>query len=271
MIREALAGEARCTCGAWRRSRARRWPERDALRAALRGDCHTHSDWSDGGSPIGEMAVAARDLGHEYLVLTDHSPRLTVANGLTADRLRAQLDEVALLNEELAPFRILTGIEVDILEDGALDQERRPAGPARRGGGQRALQAADAAGGDDRADARRGRQPAHQRARALHRPDGDRDAGAPGVRVRPGRGVRGLRRARRRGGDQLPAGAARPARSGCSGWRSRPAACSRSTPTRTRRASSTGCATAASGPVACGVPPGRVVNTRNADEMAGSK
>jgi putative hydrolase len=93
------------------------------LRAALRGDCHTHSDWSDGGSPIGEMAEAARDLGHAYLVLTDHSPRLTVARGLTADRLERQLDVVASLNEELAPFRILTGIEVDILDDGTLDQK----------------------------------------------------------------------------------------------------------------------------------------------------
>jgi putative hydrolase len=93
------------------------------LRAALRGDCHTHSDWSDGGSPIEEMALAARDLGHEWVVLTDHSPRLTVANGLTADRLRRQLEVVRQLNEELAPFRILTGIEVDILEDGSLDQD----------------------------------------------------------------------------------------------------------------------------------------------------
>ena len=93
------------------------------LRQALRGDCHSHSDWSDGGSPIVEMAWAARDLGHEYLVLTDHSPRLTVANGLSAERLRKQLVEVAALNEELAPFRILTGIEVDILADGSLDQE----------------------------------------------------------------------------------------------------------------------------------------------------
>jgi putative hydrolase len=93
-----------------------------ALRAALRGDCHSHSTWSDGGSPIEEMAEAARDLGHEYLVLTDHSPRLTVANGLSPERLVAQLDEVARLNERLAPFRILTGIEVDILEDGTLDQ-----------------------------------------------------------------------------------------------------------------------------------------------------
>jgi putative hydrolase len=93
-----------------------------ALRAALHGDCHTHSDWSDGGSPIREMAEAARGLGHDYLALTDHSPRLTVARGLTAERLERQLDVVAQLNEELAPFRILTGIEVDILDDGTLDQ-----------------------------------------------------------------------------------------------------------------------------------------------------
>ncbi len=92
------------------------------LRAALRGECHTHSDASDGGSPIREMAEAARDLGHEWMALTDHSPRLTVANGLSADRLIAQLEQVAKLNAELAPFRVLTGIEVDILEDGGLDQ-----------------------------------------------------------------------------------------------------------------------------------------------------
>jgi putative hydrolase len=102
-----------------------------ALRNALRGDCHAHSDWSDGGSPIEEMALAAVELGHEYLVLTDHSPRLTVARGLSADRLCEQLDVVAALNEKLSelaaqgamkPFRLLTGIEVDILEDGSLDQ-----------------------------------------------------------------------------------------------------------------------------------------------------
>jgi len=93
-----------------------------ALRAALRGDCHSHSDWSDGGSPIEEMAAIARELGHDYLALTDHSPRLTVARGLSAERLRQQLDMVAELNADLAPFRILTGIEVDILADGTLDQ-----------------------------------------------------------------------------------------------------------------------------------------------------
>ncbi|SER97710.1 PHP domain-containing protein [Actinokineospora terrae] len=94
-----------------------------ALRAALRGDCHTHSDWSDGGSPIREMAEAAIALGHEWIALTDHSPRLRVANGLSAERLRRQLEVVAELNVELAPFLILTGIEVDILLDGSLDQE----------------------------------------------------------------------------------------------------------------------------------------------------
>ncbi len=93
------------------------------LRSALRGDCHTHSDWSDGQTPIVEMARAAQELGHDYIVLTDHSPSLRVANGLSAAMLRQQLEEVAELNERLAPFRILTGIEVDILPDGTLDQE----------------------------------------------------------------------------------------------------------------------------------------------------
>jgi putative hydrolase len=92
------------------------------FRAALRGDLHLHSDWSDGGSPIREMAEAAMALGHEYIALTDHSPRLTVANGLSPERLEQQLDVVAALNEELAPFRILTGIECDINLDGSLDQ-----------------------------------------------------------------------------------------------------------------------------------------------------
>ncbi|MBB4964436.1 putative hydrolase [Saccharothrix violaceirubra] len=94
-----------------------------ALRELLTGDCHTHSDWSDGGSPILEMATTARSLGHRWMVLTDHSPRLRVANGLSAERLRRQLDVVAALNVDLAPFRILTGIEVDILDDGSLDQD----------------------------------------------------------------------------------------------------------------------------------------------------
>jgi histidinol phosphatase-like PHP family hydrolase len=124
VVREALAGEVPVYLRRLEATEGRPVAEGAAeLRAALRGDLHVHSDWSDGGSPIAEMAQTARDLGHEYVALTDHSPRLTVANGLAPERLRRQLDEVDRLNQELAPFRILTGIEVDILEDGSLDQD----------------------------------------------------------------------------------------------------------------------------------------------------
>lgn len=92
------------------------------LRALLKGDLHTHSTWSDGGSSIEEMMLAARALGHEYTAVTDHSPRLRVARGLSAERLAEQLDLIDDLNEVLAPFRVLRGIEVDILDDGSLDQ-----------------------------------------------------------------------------------------------------------------------------------------------------
>jgi putative hydrolase len=92
------------------------------IRAALRGDLHVHSNWSDGSAPIEEMMLAARDLGHEYCALTDHSPRLRIANGLSPERLREQLDVVEEIRETVTPMRILTGIEVDILDDGSLDQ-----------------------------------------------------------------------------------------------------------------------------------------------------
>jgi len=90
---------------------------------AIRGELHAHTDASDGYAPLAEMVDAARALGRDYLAITDHSPRLTVAHGLDAGRLRAQLADIAALNETLAPFRLLTGIETDILDDGALDQE----------------------------------------------------------------------------------------------------------------------------------------------------
>ncbi|KAA1426925.1 PHP domain-containing protein [Nocardioides antri] len=104
----------------------------EVLRAALRGDLHSHSNWSDGGSPIEEMAMTAMELGHDYLVLTDHSPRLTIARGLSAERLARQLEVVEAVNAHLGAlvstgstskqFRLLKGIEVDILDDGGLDQ-----------------------------------------------------------------------------------------------------------------------------------------------------
>lgn len=94
----------------------------EELLAGLRGDLHTHTDWSDGGSPIEASREAATALGHEYLAITDHSPRLTVANGLSAERLQRQLDRIAELNRSGPGTRLLTGIEVDILADGTLDQ-----------------------------------------------------------------------------------------------------------------------------------------------------
>ena len=98
-------------------------PAGRALREAVRGDLHAHTDASDGGAPLQDMALAAVEVGHEYQAITDHSPRLTVANGLSPARLRAQITRIEAMNGVLAPFRLLTGIEVDILDDGGLDQE----------------------------------------------------------------------------------------------------------------------------------------------------
>jgi putative hydrolase len=93
------------------------------LYAGLRGDCHLHSDWSDGGSPIDEMVLTGMELGHEWMVLTDHSPQLRVANGLTAERLAQQIAIVDAIDRGVGEgFSFFKGIEVDILDDGSLDQ-----------------------------------------------------------------------------------------------------------------------------------------------------
>ncbi|WP_394686083.1 PHP domain-containing protein [uncultured Microbacterium sp.] len=119
VIQQALTGEVPERLA---KLRAESAPEGgEELRAQLRGDLHSHSDWSDGLTPIEAMVDAARGLGHEYLALTDHSPRLTVANGLSPERLRAQIEIVR--GHRGGGFTLLTGIEVDILDDGALDQE----------------------------------------------------------------------------------------------------------------------------------------------------
>ncbi|MFD7682479.1 PHP domain-containing protein [Streptomyces sp. NPDC060187] len=124
VVREALAGEVPGYLATVERDVGGPLTEGGTtLRALVRGDCHLHSDWSDGGSPIEDMGRAAARLGHDWAVLTDHSPRLTVARGLSPERLREQLAVVAELNERWAPFRLLTGIECDILDDGSLDQE----------------------------------------------------------------------------------------------------------------------------------------------------
>jgi len=123
VVHEALAGEVPGYLDRLEAAPAPDPGEGAAIRSSLKGDCHTHSDWSDGGSPIEVMARTAARLGHDYVVLTDHSPSLTVANGLSAERLESQLEVLEEVNAKLAPFRILTGVEVDILEDGALDQD----------------------------------------------------------------------------------------------------------------------------------------------------
>ena len=93
------------------------------LYAALAGDCHLHSDWSDGGSPIDEMVLTAAELGQRWMVLTDHSPSLRVANGLSAERLSRQIALVEAMDASLGgSIRVFTGIEVDIRDDGSLDQ-----------------------------------------------------------------------------------------------------------------------------------------------------
>lgn len=91
------------------------------LRAQLKGDLHSHTEWSDGTTPIATMARAAQLVGLEYLVISDHSPNLTVANGLSAERLQEQLGVLDELNEG-SGIRLLSGIETDILLDGTLDQ-----------------------------------------------------------------------------------------------------------------------------------------------------
>lgn len=123
VIREALDGEIPAYLKSLEDNAT--WPLMAGgltVRSALHGDLHVHSDWSDGGSSVQEMVVTAMDLGHDYLVLTDHSPRLKIANGLSTERLSQQLGVIDTINSAFGDFRLLKGIEVDILDDGSLDQ-----------------------------------------------------------------------------------------------------------------------------------------------------
>ena len=120
VIRETLQGRVPDTLARLRGAGAEPLAT-SGLRSVVRGDLHSHTTWSDGGSPLPEVVITAQQLGHDYLAVTDHSPRLKVANGLDAERLQAQWR----LIDELQPqvqIRILKGIEVDILDDGSLDQ-----------------------------------------------------------------------------------------------------------------------------------------------------
>ena len=129
VVREALAGEQPTYLTSLEESSSGPLVDGgEEYAAQLRGDCHCHSDWSDGGSPIPEMVATAMELGREYLVLTDHSPRLRIANGLSAERLTQQLKVVDTINKHVDDFRLLRGIEVDILDDGSLDQSEEMLG-----------------------------------------------------------------------------------------------------------------------------------------------
>ncbi len=122
VISQSMAGEVPAYLQQLRDGREPLAESGSRMRAAVRGDLHVHSTWSDGGSPLEEMMTTARDLGHEYCAITDHSPRLKVARGLSPERLREQIEVTRELGRRLAPFRVLQGIEVDILTDGGLDQ-----------------------------------------------------------------------------------------------------------------------------------------------------
>lgn len=132
LVTDVLAGRAPAALATAEQELAARLaaatPGGVALRERLRGDLHAHTSASDGATPMADMLLAAVAIGHEYQAITDHSPRLTVANGLSAARLREQVAQVAAVNAGLPrvldrPFRLLTGIEVDVLQDGSLDQD----------------------------------------------------------------------------------------------------------------------------------------------------
>jgi putative hydrolase len=95
--------------------------ESDIDLSKYQGDLHSHTTWSDGRATMLEMAEAAKALGYRYLGITDHSPRIKVVNGLDAERLLAQSQEMAEVQKKVRGVTLLQGIEVDILEDGALD------------------------------------------------------------------------------------------------------------------------------------------------------
>jgi DNA polymerase (family 10) len=87
----------------------------------IKGNLHTHTEWSDGHDSIEELVVAAKDMGYQYIAITEHSAGRGIAHGLDVERLKRQVDEIRALNERLTGIRVLTGVEVDIRADGRLD------------------------------------------------------------------------------------------------------------------------------------------------------
>ena len=167
----------------------------------VRGDLHCHTTWSDGKASVLEMATAARDRGYEYMAVCDHTRAVRVVPGLDADDLRRQAEEIAQANEQLAPFRVLRGTEVDIRSDGSLDLPDDVL--AELEWVQLSLHAGQ----------REAREPLtrkvteamrHPAVRCLSHPRGTAHQPPPSERSRPRDGVRGGSRDRRRPGDERP-------------------------------------------------------------------
>ena len=175
----------------------------------IRGDLHCHTTWSDGRASVEEMGRAARERGYEYLAICDHTPAVGAVPGLTADDVRRQAEEIAAANELLAPFRVLRGIECDILPDGRLDLPDDVLAEldwvqASVHGGQRMPRR-------EMTQARRGG--AAQPVRALPQPsEGPAHQPPAGERARPRARVRGRARGGGRARGQRPPRPARPAR-----------------------------------------------------------
>ena len=177
--------------------------------ADIRGDLHCHTTWSDGRASVEEMGRAARDRGYDYIAICDHTPAVGAVQGLTADDVRRQGEEIAAANAVLAPFRVLRGIECDILPDGRLDLPDDVLAEldwvqASVHGGQRMP-----ARRDDQARRSGAAQPARQLPQPSH---GPAHHPPPGERARPRPHLHGRARDRRRARGQRAGAAPRPQR-----------------------------------------------------------
>ena len=200
------AGDCAKTPARSRPPRRRSLP--DLVEAAdITGVFHCHTTDSDGADTLEDMAKAAKALGLKYLGLADHSQSLTVANGLSPERVRRQQEAIDALNKRLKGFRLFKGTECDILADGRLDFDDDAAGDLRLRRGQRPQPFQPKPRGNDGPHRPGDPPPGRDDARPRHRPAA---AAARGLSGRSGGGVAGGGRERRHGRDQRPPRPARP-------------------------------------------------------------
>ena len=161
--------ELRENCGEIEAAEERRLPELVELRH-IRGDLHMHTTETDGRATLEEMAAAARERGYEYIAITDHSKALAMANGLDEARVVAFAKQVRELNRDGLGIRVFSGLECDILRDGAMDLANDALARTRPGDRQRTQPHESGGGGDDRPAAARAGVPAPAHPGASHRP-----------------------------------------------------------------------------------------------------